>query len=149
LERDIVLNRLTSAEIRSRYLQDLSGPDMVQWLDEALVALGEKEERLRGAQDSARQKLAEIAQISVEYGAERRERAKPAVADLKRTMEDCLSHYELLTSQTGMFTKTYRTKEETDALEKKIDLVTEKLMAFREKKTELLALLDELGKIAE
>ncbi len=146
LERDIVLNRLTPTEIRSRYLHDLSGPDMAQWLDDALTTLGEKDERLRSAQDSAQQKLAEIAKISAEYGAERRERAKSAAADLTRTMEDCLSQYELLTSQTIMFTKSYTTKEETDALKEKSDVVAKKFNEFKEKKAERLALYDELKK---
>jgi hypothetical protein len=149
LERDIVLNRLTPTEIRSRYLHDLSGPDMVQWLDDALTTLGEKEERLQSAQDSAQQKLAEIAKISGEYGAERRERARAAAADLTRTMEDCLSQHELLTSQTKMFIKTYRTKEETEALTAKGDLVTKRFNEFKEKKAERLTLFDELKKILE
>ena len=48
-----------------------------------------------------------------------------------------------------MFTKSYTTKEETDALKEKSDVVAKKFNEFKEKKAERFALYDELKKIVE
>ena len=103
LERDIVLNRMTPAEIRERYLRDLSGPDMIQWLDDSFVTLKQKEQHLWQELESAKAKVKEIAAINPEYPAERKQRAGVALADLRKSLADCLSQYEVLAFQGGFF----------------------------------------------
>lgn len=143
-ERDIVLNRMTPAEIRNRYLRDLSGPDMAQWLDDAMVTLDLKEEHLKREQNSAREKLKEIANINAEYVIERKERAASIADNLRKALFDCISQYEVLTFQTGFFIESYTTQEEREALKQRFTLLRQKTSSFKEKVSTALRLLDEL-----
>ena len=149
LERDIVLNRLTSAEIRSRYLRDLSGPDMAQWLDDAFVTLDQKEEHLNREQESAQGEVNEIASINAEYQLERRGRVKSVADKLKKALDDCLPQYKILTFQTGFFVDGYTTQEEKDALVKKFAVLDARAGEFEKKAEAALNLLDSLSKLAE
>lgn len=145
-ERDIVLNRMTPAEIRNRYLRDLSGPDMAQWLDDAMATLDLKEEHLKREQDSAQEKLREIANINAEYAIERKERAASVAENLKKALSDCVSQYDVMTFQTGIFIDSYTTQEEREALIRRFTLLREKTKLFKEKLSAVLRLLDELKK---
>ena len=149
LERDIVLNRMTPAEIRERYLRDLSGPDMAQWLDDALATLEARENHLQREYEAAQGKLREITSINSEYRAERKERAKSAASNLRKAIDDCISHYQVLTFQTEIFVGSYKTPEENEALKQRLKLWTERFDAFVSRKSSVLALLGELEKMAE
>lgn len=149
LERDIVLNRMTPAEIRERYLRDLSGPDMAQWLDDAFVTLDLKEEYLKREHDAGQEKLKEIASINAEYRIERKERAEAVRQKLKKAIDDCVSQYEVLTFQTRFFFDSYTTHEEREALGERFTFVRKKIRAFKEKLPESFKLLDELKKLGE
>jgi hypothetical protein len=148
LERDIVLNRMTPEEIREKYLRDLSGPDMAQWLDEALMTLDRKEEHLHGELDLARGKVKEISAISTAYQAERKERATLAINNLRKALQDCAYQYQMLTFQTDFFVKSYKTQEENEALRKRFTAWAEKYRAFEPKAAETTKVLDELTKLA-
>jgi len=147
LERDIVLNRMTPEEIRERYLRDLSGPDMAQWLDEAVITLDRKEEHLQQELDSAQGKVKEISAISVAYPAERKERAALAINRLRKALEDCVYEYDVLSFQTDFFVKSYKTPEENEALNRRFTAWAEKYRAFRLKAAEATRVLAELTKI--
>jgi hypothetical protein len=148
LERDIVLNRMAPAEIRDRYLRDLSGPDMAQWLDDAFVSLDLKEEHLKRERDSAREKLTEITGINAEYRAERKPRAVAVAEKLRGAIHDCMSQYDVLTFQTEFFVDSYKTQEENEALKERFKLLKERHGAFKEKVSETLKVYDELTKIS-
>jgi uncharacterized coiled-coil DUF342 family protein len=149
LERDIVLNKMTPVEIRTRYLRDLSGPDMAQWLDEALAALDLKEELLLREQESAKQKVKEIAGSNAEYRTERNERAATGVNQLKKAISDCLSQYDILTLQSEFFVEGYKTREEREALKQRLAALTERSGKFKNKVMMALELLDSLRKVVD
>jgi hypothetical protein len=149
LERDIVLNRMAPSEISDRYLRDLSGPDMAQWLDDSLVTLDRKEEHLQLETKSAQEKLKEISQIRVEYGTERKQRAETAILRLRKALDDCLSQYDALTFQADFFLNTYKTQEENVALRERFTILKEKFLAYKERASETLNVLDELAKITQ
>jgi len=150
LERDIVLNQMTPAEIRSKYLSEFTGPDMVQWLDDALAGLDAREDRLRRAQDSALDQSKEIAKINVEYRAERRERVQPIIKELAEAMGECLSHHTLLHTQMRLFITGYVTNEEAGALRVKFLDYDRRFKEFVKKRNErFLPLIEELTKLGD
>jgi hypothetical protein len=149
LERDIVLNRMTPAEIRERYLRDLSGPDMAQWLDDAFVTVDSREEHLNRERDSAQEKLKDIAAINAEYRVERKERAEAVAQGLRKAIDDCMSQYDVLTFQTVFFAGSYKTQEENEALEQRFKLLKVKIGVFKEKVSEALKVCDQAMKLIE
>ncbi|HEV2196094.1 MAG TPA: hypothetical protein VGR55_10965 [Candidatus Acidoferrum sp.] len=149
LERDIVLNNMTAAEIRERYLWDLSGPDMAQWLDESLVALERKEDRLQHELDSSQAKIKEISGISKDYLAERKERATQTTEKLRKALLECLYQYDVLTFQSDVFVQSYRTPEENEALGKRLKGLREKHDKFKVTADNTMKVLDQLGEITK
>jgi len=148
LERDIVLNRMAPAEIRERYLRDLSGPDMAQWLDESFIALDHKEAFLGQELESARNKLKEISSISTDYQAERKQRAGVVIGRLRKALEDCISQYQVLTFQGKLFLNTYNTQDEKVALRGRFAVLDDKFERFQLTVAGASSLLKELENLS-
>lgn len=149
LERDIVLNSMTSAEIRDRYLSELTGPDMAQWLDDALNVLDKKRSDFDRELASSEEKLRQIQNISTEYPIERKARAKETLANLETVLDECLNQLSLLNFQSDFFISGYRTQEENNALHERFKVLREKTHAFREKVEPALRLRSELKKLEQ
>jgi hypothetical protein len=148
LERDIVLNRMTSSEIRERYLRDLSGPDMAQWLDDALAKLEAKERELESEQERAEGRVKEIVAIDPGYRAERRERAKAASGGLDRAIDEYLSQCKVLTFQTEVFVSNYMTADEIKALRQRFEILKTRTATLAERLESARAVLINLKELA-
>jgi len=149
LERDIVLNRLTAADIMTRYLRDLSGPDMVQWFDDTFELLDVKQDQLERKVSKAKAKAIEISAINRDYVAERKERAATPIFELRRAIVDCIAIFDILNFQTEFFIKIYRTPEEDDALKQKFGSTSERLKRFNSQAHAAFEVLTELTAISE
>jgi hypothetical protein len=149
LERDIVLNRMTSSEIRERYLCDLSGPDMAQWLDDALARLEAKEKQLEGERDWAQKSVGEIAAIDSGYRVERKTRAKSAAERLDRAIDGYISQCKALTFQTEVFVNSYMTDDEIKALRERFEVLKTRTRTLTERVESSRAVLSDLAKLME
>jgi hypothetical protein len=147
LERDIVLNRMTAAEITNRYLRDFTGPTMAQWFSDALATLESRERQLQQVQDSARDKLNEITKIDAQYHTERKERARQLIEGLRKAITDCISQFDALVAQSEFFAESYKTEEETQVFKQKISHLKERHGTFKEKASVAYSLMEQLDQI--
>ncbi len=91
--------------------------------------------------------MKEISAISVDYPAERKERAALAINRLRKALEDCVYQYDVLSFQTNFFVQSHKTPEENEALNKRFTAWAKKYTAFRPKAAEATKVLAELTKI--
>jgi len=88
LERAVLVENLDSQEIRARFVTQLLGPEIGEWLRGMGRRLVEADGKLKQATATARQQLAEIETIDERYEMERAGRAKKAAEDLNTQMSE-------------------------------------------------------------
>jgi hypothetical protein len=84
LEQSIVVENLSPAEIRTRFVTELLGPEVGEWLQEITKGLALAGEKLLDAVNSYNQQIRDIEQISEDYSLERRGRAQKLVTQITR-----------------------------------------------------------------
>jgi hypothetical protein len=82
LERAALVENLDSQEIRARFVTQLWGQEIGEWLRGTGTRLAEADSKLRQATATAKQQLAEIEMIEEKYAIERSGRAKKATEEL-------------------------------------------------------------------
>jgi hypothetical protein len=94
LERAALVENLDSQEIKARFVTQLWGPEIGEWLRSMGPRLVEADSKLRQATTTAKQRLAEIELIDEKYAMERSGRAKEATEELNTQMSEHKSALE-------------------------------------------------------
>jgi hypothetical protein len=121
LERDILLDRLDAAEIRRRFVRYILGQDLATWLDDLLKARKAYDDLLAQACGTAELELKKIAEINVQYPAERSARAKKCFDTLNGVLESHKSNFMTFKLQLESFAKVCERQKEHDVLRRWID----------------------------
>ncbi len=88
LERAVLVENLDPQEIRARFVTELWGPEIGEWLRGMGSRLVEADGKLKQATSAAKQQLAEIEMIDERYAMERSGRAKKATEELNALMKE-------------------------------------------------------------
>jgi len=118
LERDIVLQNLEPEEIRTRFVNQLIGPDAAQWLDDVLAEFTASNEVRKKNHESSRKQLQEIRQIDVAYSAERKARIEKILKELDEVLDKHSQQLDQFRFRTKLFFEGYLGPKERKALEK-------------------------------
>jgi hypothetical protein len=118
LERDIVLQNLEVEEIRTRFVNQLIGPDAAQWLDDVLAEFTASNEVRKKNHESSRKQLQEIRQIDVAYSAERKARMEKVLKESHEVLDKHSQQLDQFRFRTKLFFEGYLGPKERKALEK-------------------------------
>jgi hypothetical protein len=88
LERDIVLEELTPAEIKSRFIAYALGVSIADWFKGVHMQLDESHSKLKALVQSTELRLREIDSISAVYGLERKGRASALLKEFNAGTEE-------------------------------------------------------------
>jgi hypothetical protein len=116
LERDILLQRLDSREISTRFTSYTLGAETTAWLDELLAGLKEENEALAKQREDSRGNLSEIEKIDPQYSVERKARTKKVVADLSQGIQRHKAHLLQMQLRMDAFFTIHKTTKEHEAL---------------------------------
>jgi hypothetical protein len=116
LERAIVVENLDPSEIRTRYVTQLLGPEVGEWLKSISSGMTEANEQLRRTTRAFNDRLAEIQAIDSQYSLERSGRAERLAKELSiasREHQDAMAKFS---AQLLEYARFIFPKEETDLL---------------------------------
>lgn len=108
LERDIILQKLTPAEIKSRFERQILGRDIIDWLDDLLKTVETADQELKAAFDSVNEKMQDVRQIDPANPAERAARAKPSLDEMIAALTQNASKHEQIHFKMKLFLEEYK-----------------------------------------
>jgi hypothetical protein len=94
LERAILAENLTPSDIRTRFVTELLGDAVGDWMKAIGVAIAQANENLGKVTETIRERLPEIGAIDSQYGLERRGRAEKLLKELAAAMDQHRSAME-------------------------------------------------------
>jgi hypothetical protein len=147
LERAILVEKLSPSEIRTRFITQLLGTDVGDWLKTIEDGIAKANENLRKVTESINERFAEITAIDSQYRLERRGRAEKLVTEVAAAAAEHQSALQKCFFQMSEYTRFILTAEEQEMLKNMLGrwkAAVEDATAHKNAATELLKKLTPL-----
>jgi len=118
LERAIVVEDLAPIEIRLRFVTQLLGTSIADWMVGSIDGIKRADAKLRACAVSVRERLPDVESVDAQYALERKGRAKKLFDELQAAIAEHQSSFEQFKFQLREYGKVARSAEDEAMLKK-------------------------------